>query len=128
MKLPTPLPPLCLIHHYDVHTTILSLETPGDDRPLDDVTHVDVGQGQTESGVSGLSGVSGVSGLAHIKSDSPQMGQIWDFLRSVSVPPKNELKLIFKKPQICPIWGQFDTIWMQNLTSLDTSQSFPSVG
>ena len=34
------------------------------------------------------------------------------------------LKLILKSPQICPTWGQSDTIWMPNLTSLLwTSQS-----
>ena len=27
-----------------------------------------------------------------------------------------------KKSQVCPIWGQSDTIWMLNLTSLDASQ------
>ena len=40
-----------------------------------------------------------------IGSDWPQLGQIWDFLRSVSV-------------QIFPILGQCEPIWMQNLTSL----------
>ena len=41
--------------------------------------------------------------------DWPQIGKIWDFLRSVSVHfgavRQNVLKLIFKKSQICPIWG-----------------------
>ena len=45
-----------------------------------------------------------------IGSDWPQVGQIWDFLRSVSVhfdaPRQNVLKLIFKKTQICPTLGQ----------------------
>ena len=54
-------------------------------------------------------------------SDWPQMGQIWDFLRSVSVhfdsARQKLLKLILIKSQICPIWGQSDPIWMPNLTS-----------
>ena len=44
------------------------------------------------------------------ESDWPQMGQIWDFLRSVSVyfgaPRQNVLNLILKSP----IWGQSDRI------------------
>ena len=41
-----------------------------------------------------------------IGSDCPQTGQIWDFLRSVSVhfgaPRQNELKLILKSPRFAP--------------------------
>ena len=50
-----------------------------------------------------------------IGSDWPKMGQIWDFLRS-GAPKCTETDL--KKSQICPILGQSDTIWMENLTSL----------
>ena len=47
------------------------------------------------------------------------MGQIWDFLRSVSVHFESLFKISFstdlKKSQICPIWGQSAPIWMANL-------------
>ena len=43
-----------------------------------------------------------------IGSNWPQMGQIWDFLRSVSV---------HFGAQICPILGQSDPIWIPNSTS-----------
>ena len=58
----------------------------------------------------------------------PQMVQIWDFFRSVSVnfasESQNIQKLILKKSQnvqklhlkkfhICPIWGQSDPFWGQ---------------
>ena len=43
-----------------------------------------------------------------IGSDWPQMGQIWDFLKSVSVHFGTETDL--KKSKICPIWGQSDPI------------------
>ena len=54
--------------------------------------------------------------------DWPQMGQIWDFLRSVSVyfgaPRQNILKLILKSPRLVPFGGQSDPMCMPNLTSL----------
>ena len=53
------------------------------------------------------------------RSDWPKMGQIWDFLGSISVhfgsPSLNVLKLILRY-QICLIWGQSDPILMPNLT------------
>ena len=57
-------------------------------------------------------------------SDWHQMGQIMDFLRSVSVhfgSSQNKLKLIIKKSQICPIWGHSDPIWMPNLISPEST-------
>ena len=51
----------------------------------------------------------------HIGSDWPQLAQIWDFLRSVSVhfgsASQNVLKLILKSPRFVLFWT--------NLTNLD---------
>ena len=49
----------------------------------------------------------------------PQMGQIWDFLRSVSVPPfwLNVLKLILKSPRFVP-FGANQTETGANVTCL----------
>ena len=54
-----------------------------------------------------------------IGPDWPQMEQIWDFLRSVSVPFGSEIDL--KKSQICPIWGP---IWIW--PNLDAKYDIPS--
>ena len=50
-----------------------------------------------------------------IGSDWPEMGQVWDFLRSVSVhfgsPIQNVLKLILKVPNLShlvPIWPNYE--------------------
>ena len=40
------------------------------------------------------------------------MGQIWDILRPVHFG-------LFKKSQICPIWGQSDPILMPTLKSME---------
>ena len=57
-----------------------------------------------------------------IGSDWLQIGQIWNFLRSVSVhfgsASQNVLKLILKSPRFVFIWGQSDSTWMLNLTVL----------
>ena len=66
----------------------------------------------------------GCHGCLQIGSDWPQMGQMWDFLRSIFSTfwfdkPKcteilsysasqNVLKTDMKKSHICPIWGQSD--------------------
>ena len=59
--------------------------------------------------------VLGMARLSPNRSDRPQMGQIWDFLRSVSVDfgsvSQNVLKLILKRPRFVP----FGT----NLTQLE---------
>ena len=53
------------------------------------------------------------------------MGQIWDFLRSVSVrfgaSRQNVLKLILKRPRFVPFGGQSDPILTPNLTLLADS-------
>ena len=57
---------------------------------------------------------TGMENLASkLNKIGPQMGQIWDFLRSVECTETD-----LKKSHICPILGQFDPIWMSNLTSL----------
>ena len=52
-----------------------------------------------------------------VSQESPQMGQIRGFFRSDSVhfgsPSQNVLNMNWKNPQICPIWGQFDPLWVQ---------------
>ena len=58
--------------------------------------------------------VAGMSGLARNWPDWHQMGEIWDFLRSVSVHfgagRQTVLKSDVKKSRICPIWHQSDLI------------------
>ena len=56
-----------------------------------------------------------------IGSDWPQIEQIWDFLRSVSIHFGmywNWSETDLKKSQICPICGQSDPIWIPNLKPL----------
>ena len=50
------------------------------------------------------------------------MGHIRDFFHIIS-PRQNELKSDMKKSRICPICGQSDPLWDQNLTSLTWSIS-----
>ena len=51
-----------------------------------------------------------------------QIGQIWDFLRSVSVHfgslSQNVLILILKRSRFMPLLGQSDPIWVPNFPSL----------
>ena len=58
-----------------------------------------------------------------IVSDWPQMGQIWDFLRSVSVhfgaPRQNVLKLILKSPRF--------VLFGANLSQFGTKREVPVV-
>ena len=57
-----------------------------------------------------------------IEPDWPQMGQICDFLSSVSVHfgarRQNVLKLILKRPRFVQFGGQSDPFWIPNLTSM----------
>ena len=61
--------------------------------------------------------------LAKIRSDWPKMGQIWDFLRSVSVhfgsaEPKCT-ETVLKKSRICPIFWPMWPKWSRNRPHLE---------
>ena len=63
-----------------------------------------------------------------IESDWPQMGQIWDFLRSGSVHfgalRQNVLKLILKSHRFAPFGANLTQFGYQNLKSLVTGSRF----